>query len=158
MSFSRIPNDVLIHCLAPFFIFEHSCDPAREDQAQDGRHLLLLRRWSGEQTALIKRKMTRVSADDEQIYCGGRTSARRIERSAREVVILMDNRRHKTCFELMRDWWFGNNPYRWIVVDRRTLSPDRVHAWDEKQQKWEEKPHPILSLAQWDWWEGRYYR
>lgn len=148
MSFSLIPDAVLANCLAPFFIFEHSCDPARADQAQDGHRLLLLRRWSKEQTALIKRKMTRVSAKNQCRYLWGRL-VERTELSAQETVELEDSKSLQGMVDSVRDWWFGN-PYRFAVVKRYRLSPYYVHVWDENQQRWAEKPHPILLPLQRD--------
>lgn len=123
-SFSNISDDIVIHCLAPFFIFEHSCDPEREAQAQDGHRLLLLRKWSKEQTAAIKGKMERISPVPR-----GNKRAERTEFTYR--VYHRISRKQSWC-----EWLIWRAPpMEWVCVEawmRRTP----MHEFDKALDRW----------------------
>lgn len=57
-NMDKLPQDVLIHCIAPFFVFEASVDPTHS--ATHGYQLLQLCKWTPAQSATLKRNMHHV--------------------------------------------------------------------------------------------------
>lgn len=126
MSFNALPDALILVCLARHFAFEHS----ESGVLCDGWRLLLLRRFTPAQAAILKSHTPRICTLPSTQRCKKEYSTELHEQSQTGVTRLV---RQPSLVALIRGK-YTRVVYPWVVKEFTRYS--LPYTWNEEQKKW----------------------